>query len=812
MNTLENASAEIDPNDPILSGLTPEQSAAVRHVDGPLIVVAGPGSGKTRVIARRVAFMVDRCGIPGSSILAITFTNKAAEEMRHRIDGLLGRSGVTVSTFHSFCARTLRRCAPIDRTADFSIYDDDDQRACVKKAIQELKLEEKQWKPGSVLSRISDAKNKRLGPESFDAHATSFADRTIAKIFRKYEETLKEFNALDFDDLLLALLRVLEEREDVREDLRARYRYILVDEYQDTNRPQYEIANLLAGKNGNLCVVGDPDQSIYKWRGADIRNILDFEKDHDRAAEVRLEQNFRSTGRILKAAQSLIRHNTERREKELFTENDEGDAVQHVRCLSDAEEAKLVVDSIESRIREDDVPPREIAVFYRTNALSRRFEEQLTNRGIKHLVIGAVPFFSRKEVKDILSFVRLRANPMDDAALRRAISLAEGFGSKTLDRIAAHALASGVPVLSAIRDVGAISEVAGRQRKSVQAFAALIEGVFALPDAPVGPMLRAIVDRTGVRERLSKSEDPQDWARAENVEQLVNGGFEFDERSGGQEFRVFLDQVALLAGAPEEKDQADTVKLMTLHAAKGLEFDEVYIAGVDGGLIPLERDLEECDMEEERRLFYVGLTRARKRVTLTSVQVRRTWGLEKLYRPSGFLKELPPEALEKTGGAFFGDKDAPRPVDLSRIDAFTSGYGGGRKRPADADDDAGDARESDDFGDGPHADDEESSEPWSSFRKPAAQAPARPKTQAPWERTDFATRALQSQAPASAPSGAPIGSRDELREGERVEHPIFGRGNVVRVDGSGVGKRVKVRFDTAGEKLLVLQYAKLTRG
>jgi DNA helicase-2/ATP-dependent DNA helicase PcrA len=798
--------------DPLLSDLTPEQRAAVEHVDGPLIVVAGPGSGKTRVIARRVAYLVLRRGVPAWSVLAITFTNKAADEMRSRIDALLAGAGrPTVSTFHSFCARTLRRYAPIDRTADFSIYDEDDQRACVKKVIEEQELEEKQWKPGAVLARISDAKNKRIGVEAFDAHATSFSDRTIAKVYRRYEEMLREFNALDFDDLLLALLRVLEERAEVREELRARYRYILVDEYQDTNRPQYEIANLLSGVNGNLCVVGDPDQSIYKWRGADIRNILEFERDHPAAREVRLERNFRSTRRILAAAQGLIANNVERREKTLFTENEEGDAVQLVRCLSDAEEARLVADSIEARIREDDVPPREVAVFYRTNALSRRFEEELANRGIPHVVIGAVPFFARKEVKDVLSFVRLRANPQDDAALRRAVALAEGFGAKTLDRLVAFARERGAPVLDAIRGVEDVPDLGGRQRRAVLRFAELVDEVFALPEAPVGPMLRSVVERTGLKARLQKSEDPQDWARAENVEQLVNAGYELDERSGGADFRAFLDQVALLAGAPEDKEREDAVRLMTLHAAKGLEFDEVYIAGVDGGLLPLERDLEDCDREEERRLFYVGLTRARRRVTLTTAQVRRTWGLEKVHRPSSFLKEIPKDALESGGAAFAGEREGPRPVDLGRFRGGPGGGGAGtgswgRRRGEDDDGFEGDA---------PHEDDEGAfdDEPWSGARRGGASA-GRARAPAPWERPGAGAGLLAGGATepqATRGDAEPIGVRDDLREGERVEHSVFGRGSVLRVEGSGVGRRVKVRFDAAGEKLLVLQYAKLTR-
>ncbi len=750
----------------ILADLTDEQRAAVSHGEGPLIVVAGPGSGKTRVITRRVAWLIATGAAPPWQILAITFTNKAAEEMRRRIDDLVGAgTGVLVSTFHSFCARTLRRYGPPGRTESFAIYDEDDQRACVKRVVEELRLDEKVFRPADLLAKISQAKNRMLSAEDYASGALGFRDDTIARVFGKYEEALARFNALDFDDLLLSMVRLLETRQDVRDALRSRYRYILVDEYQDTNLPQARIANLLAGENGNICVVGDPDQSIYRFRGAEILNILDFERAHPAAREVRLERNYRSTKRILAAAQRLIEHNIARRAKTLYTENDEGDPIRVVRCLSDDEEARWVARAVEESI-ERGTPPGEIAIFYRVAALSRKFEEELRRRAVRHQVVGAVPFFQRKEVKDVLAWLRVLANPADEQQVRRLAALTEGLGPATLRRVEELAAERGLALLEAMRAVGERGDVRPQERRAVERVVQLLDALAERAREGVGPMLRAIIEETGIERALRSSENPQERARAENVRALVDAGYEFDERrarggaqgdaGGAGDFREFLDHVALLSPADQAEDEFATVKLMTLHAAKGLEFDDVFIVGADAGFLPLEREGEAPDVEEERRLLYVGLTRARRRVTLTTARVRRTYGQDRSCAPSPFLAEIPREAIEQRGAG--GD-------DL----------------------------------DGAY-------EPLPSFDVPFARgaesfAPARRNGRAERRPPDFAPAVVR--AAAARPS--------DLVPGDRVEHAVFGKGQVVDITGTGIGTRVKVEFDAVGIKTLVLQYANLQR-
>ncbi|GIW71968.1 MAG: DNA helicase [Planctomycetota bacterium] len=742
--------------DPLLADLTPAQREAVTHLDGPMIVVAGPGSGKTRVLTRRVAWLVLRAGVEPWRILAITFTNKAAEEMRARIERLLvaegaggAAEGVLVSTFHSFCARMLRRYGPPGRTSDFTIYDTDDQKACLKRVLAELQLDAAQWRPGALLARISEAKNRLLDAEAFAEQAAGWRDEVVARVYRAYEQALAQFNALDFDDLLLKMLALLEREPQVREELRARFRHVLVDEYQDTNRPQYLIANLLAGADGNLFVVGDPDQAIYKWRGADLRNILEFERDHPSAREVRLERNYRSTRAILRAAEGLIEHNRERRARRLFTDNDEGVPLRLVRCLSDEEEARLVADEIAARLEQGGCPARELAVFYRANALSRRFEEELRRRGIPHRVVGAVPFYQRREVKDVLAWLRLLANPDDQQALARVIGLTGNLGAGTLGRLAERAATRGWSVLrTLLEDTAVMEQLRAPQRRALSGLRELLAELRAMPPAPVLPLLQRVLERTGYLEALRGADDPQELARADNVEALLNAAAELDAREPAGGYRALLDQAALWSAVEEDGADGEAVRLMTLHAAKGLEFDEVFIVGFDDRLLPLEREDSACDLEEERRLLYVGLTRARRRVTLTSAMVRRTWGRERTAQPSRFLAELPSEVLERTGTAGLRLAAAPLP------------------QPP----------------------------PSRSAPPPAA----------------FAARLgeLRARAAAVRPGGS---TAAELVAGARVRHAVFGEGEVLEVSGSGVGRRVRVRFERIGTKTLVLQYANLER-
>jgi len=770
------ASLERPGADAILSDLNPSQREAVEHGDGPLLVVAGPGSGKTRVITRRVARLV-RAGVRPWRVLAITFTNKAAGEMRERIARLLEgerETNVYVSTFHSFCARMLRRYGAPSRgfAQDYTIYDEDDQRAAVRQALAEANLEEKQWKPGSVLSEISAAKNRMEGPDERDQQAIGYADRTIARVYRIYERLLAEWKALDFDDLLLEMVKLLREREDVRAELADRFRYVLVDEFQDTNRPQYEIARMIAA-HGNLCVVGDVDQSVYGWRGADIGNILEFERDHPGCRVVRLETNYRSTKRILEAACSLIAHNVRRIENPLSTPNEEGEALRLVACLNDDEEARFVARSIERTIREDDVAPGEIAVFYRTNALSRKVEQELLARGIAYAVIGALAFYERKEVKDVLAYLRILGNPGDEPSVIRALhSPPRGVGATSVEKLRARAKERGLTLAQATVDPEAQTALAGKALRGLKEFGELLETIslLAAQRAPLRQMLDEIVDRSRYTDALRESRDPQDRARVENVHALLDAAEEFDRQQGhAGDLREFLDHIALLTDVDRTRTGPDRVNLMTFHAAKGLEFDEVYMIGLEEGMLPLVRELEAQDLEEERRLCYVAITRARKRLSLTYARVRRYFGMDRTGRPSSFLSEIPDGLLERGSPEIaYGPSD--------RLKAYARLDGWARERPALA----------------------------------AAPAPAAPAS----ARADRASGAGPDPAlrplPSYAPSAGGFGDAG-LSQGTRVEHPHFGAGEIVGLRGHGLAQRVKVRFDSGAEKELVAHYANLRR-
>lgn len=746
----------------LLAGLTPEQREAASHIEGPLLVVAGPGSGKTRVLAHRVAYMVQQ-GIAPWHLLAITFTNKAAQEMGERIAHLLGGSldGMTVCTFHSLCARLLRRYAPPGRNTDFSILDADDQKACVKRALKALELDAASWKPQTVLSRISKAKNALVGCEAFAEQATGFADRTLAQIYSRYEALLAEYNALDFDDLLVSFVKLLQ-NDDVVTELRERYRYISVDEYQDTNTPQCTIANRLAGPDGNLFVVGDPDQSIYKWRGAEIRNILEFERHHPSARELKLEQNFRSTARILEVAQGLIEHNSERREKVLRTTNPRGDAVQWWRYSHDGQEARAVAEAITARLAAG-VAAKNIAVFYRANYMSRRFELELKRLQIPYVVIGSVPFFQRAEIKDVLAFVKLLANPADLHALSRTIRQLDGLGAGSFERLRAFAEEQGLNALETLLDERAHKVLRGRQRKAVAAVAAWLRELVHNPSAPVEEVLTQVVERCGIIKRLEAVDDPSSWARIDNVKALIDAGRDFDtgvvlvNAPGGGEkpapIRAFLDQASLLA-SDDKVDRDAAVRLMTLHAAKGLEFDDVFIVGVDERMLPLEREGEVADVEEERRLLYVGITRGRFRVTLTSAATRTTFGYERMCAPSTFKDEVPEDAVQFCGALWFEGGAASR-LQTADVEPDERVWD---QRPA--------------------------------YRAaPAKVAKAPPRLAMPMPKRH---------------------AEGDLRQGMRVSHKVFGGGRIESVTGSGPGQRVCVNFDRVGPKTLVRQYANLS--
>ena len=584
----------------ILAGLTEPQREAVTHIEGPLLVIAGAGSGKTRVITRRVAYLASQ-GVPPRRILAVTFTNKAAGEMRERIEQLCGTKGAWVSTFHSLCARMLRISAEAaGLEPNFTIYDRADQLTAVRDALRRLEIDQADIRPASALQTISNAKTKLLSPSQYAAAVGGFREERLAKTYRLYQEILDANAALDFDDLLMRVARLLESDEASLDRWQRRFDFLLIDEYQDTNRAQYRIAARLAGRHQNLCATGDPDQSIYGWRGADIQNILDFEKDFPSARVVRLEQNYRSTKRILQAADTLIAKNALRIERSLWTENEQGVPVRFLH-LADADEE---ADRIVGEIRRRGVDGRgwgEIAVFYRTNAQSRRLEEALVLDSLPYRLVGAVEFYGRQEIKDLLAYLRSCVNVRDSLSLERVINTpSRGIGARTIERLKQWASESGRPLSAAVASVEEIPTLSSRAKKAVRAFADVIEGLRKGADGPVGELCRRVLDETGYAVWLKS---PDNEERRENVAELLNKADDFDATNPGAGLGGFLTEVSLVSDVDNLDGAAEAVTLMTLHAAKGLEFPVVFLTGVEEGLLPHTNSMgSDAEIEEERRL------------------------------------------------------------------------------------------------------------------------------------------------------------------------------------------------------------------
>jgi len=630
-----------------LSHCTEAQKEAIQHVEGPLLVLAGAGSGKTRVITRRIAYLIAK-GVDPKSILAITFTNKAAGEMRERVEQLGGTRGVWVATFHATCARILRMYADrLGYSADFSIYDTTDSLSVVKRAMKDLGMSMTEMPPGRMAQRISAAKNAFRSPSELES--SGFSDGLVAPVYQRYEELLKRQNALDFDNLLLKTVELLAEQEEIRERLRERFRFLLVDEYQDTNRPRYLIAKTLAAKHRNFCATGDPDQSIYAWRGADINNILDFEKDYPDARVVRLEQNYRSTKRILKAASGLISRNLRRKEKALWTENVEGSQVRLRVCEDESDEARYIAEAVRDRIKAGDLDPSQVAVFYRTNAQSRAIETGFRTLAVPYTVVQGLEFYQRKEVKDLLAYLRLQANPSDAAALERIANVPpRKLGAASLNRFRVLSQETGAP-LSEVLTHAEEAGVRGVGAKGAAALARLLGELIPFVDQGPAEALRQVVQRTRYREYLEGFDSAED--RIANVEELVTAAtlYEVEEPEGG--IIGFLERSALVSDVDDLDTDAKRVSLMTLHCAKGLEFDVVFIVGLEEGLIPLSREEVVENLEEERRLFFVGMTRARKELHLSYCSERTRFGRTGFCKPSRFIEEIPAEAIERAGKA-----------------------------------------------------------------------------------------------------------------------------------------------------------------
>jgi ATP-dependent DNA helicase UvrD/PcrA len=883
----------------LLDKLNPQQRAAVEAVDGPLLILAGAGSGKTRVITQRIAYLIQQRGVAPDSILAVTFTNKASAEMAERVEKLIGHSTLSkpvVATFHSFCVRMLRRDIEALRingeglTKTFAIYDESDQQAVVKAAMRRMGLDDKQLTPRTVLSKISWAKNHMIDPQEYYLNSADPNSERIAHIYESYRKELRKANALDFDDLLLEAVRLLKSSAEVRERYNRRYRYLLIDEYQDTNRPQYEIMKLLAGPEKNVCVVGDEDQSIYSWRGADIRNILEFEKDFPGAKTIRLEQNYRSTQIILEAASAVVSLNTQRKGKSLWTSREGGSLIGYYEAPDGENEALFIADSIQKYLRaaEREAETPRAAVLYRTNSQSRLVEEALRRYGIKYTMVGGFSFYDRAEIKDLLSYLKLVQNPHDSIALQRVINTpTRGIGKTTVETLERIALETGSSTWTAIGRALREKLLPSRALIALDAFSRIIDDTRALlapnfadklsadvaeadadtsfdiaaqsesddtsfafgdaaqhtlplvhnesesnqpidatafnpfADEPAVPhaapqkpepepsepvpgfrkpgeaatlpeLIKFLIDRTGYIRSLEEEGTPEAFSRIENLKELANAAQDAEER--GETLAEFLDHAALVSDT-DQYDADSRVTLMTLHAAKGLEFPYVVLAGLEEGLFPHSRSLNDPNqMEEERRLCYVGLTRAMNSLTVTRARYRRRYGNDspEASLPSRFLEEIPAHLLEPVGGS-------------TSVSSYRDHYG------------SGSGGYSEDRSARHYSyEDEDQSASWQASRTARPAKSANSPASSPANSVDNIARFFSSRGsavPKSRPKldvPAPSGSTG-IRSGQRVRHPKYGEGIVFRREGDGDDAKITVQFSKFGVKKLVEKFAQLER-
>ena len=650
--------------------LNDKQQEAVFHTEGPLLVLAGAGSGKTRVLTHRIAYLMEEKGIMPWNILAITFTNKAAGEMRERVNRLVGQGAerIWVSTFHSACVRILRRHSGwIGYDTNFVIYDGDDQKSLMKDICKRLNIDTKKYKERAILGVISSAKDELIGPEQFALDAQGdYRQEIIAKAYSEYQRQLKSSNAFDFDDLIMKTVELFQNNPDILDEYQERFRYIMVDEYQDTNTAQFKLVSLLAAKYQNLCVVGDDDQSIYKFRGANIENILSFEKIFPDACVVKLEQNYRSTQNILDAANSVIQNNTGRKEKKLWTANGQGDKVRMRSFQSAFEEAEFISGEIVARVRRQEADYRDFAILYRTNAQSRMFEEKFLMANIPYKIVGGVNFYARKEIKDLLAYLKTIDNAKDDLSVRRILNVPKrGIGATTVTRVQEYALAHQMSFYEALEHASEIMG-AGRAVSKINSFVTFIRTLRTQEEFfSVSELLKEVIERTRYVSELEAEGTEEAKARLENIDELINKVTSYEEEAEEPSLEGFLEEVALVADIDSLDECSSHVVLMTLHSAKGLEFPEVYLAGMEDGLFPsyLSIDSEDEDaLEEERRLCYVGITRAMRHLTLTCARMRMSRGETHYNRPSRFLDELPKEKLD------FGRKEEHRKQEIPQTE------------------------------------------------------------------------------------------------------------------------------------------------
>ncbi len=758
----------------IYDTLNEPQREAVLHTDGPLLILAGAGSGKTRVLTHRIAYLIDERGVNPWNILAITFTNKAAEEMRQRVDSLVsfGAESIWVSTFHSACVRILRRF--IDRLGydnRFTIYDTDDQKTLMKEVCRKVDIDTKVYKERNLLAAVSSAKNEMILPDEFELNAGGdFGQLKIAKVYREYEAQLKANNALDFDDLLVKTVQLLETQPDVLEYYQERFRYIMVDEYQDTNTVQFRLVRLLAGKYRNLCVVGDDDQSIYKFRGANIRNILDFEHEFPDAHVVRLEQNYRSTGNILNAANGVIRNNRNRKEKTLWTDNGEGEKIQLRQFDTAFDEAEYIAEDIKKEVQEG-ASYNDSAVLYRTNAQSRLFEEKFIAMNIPYKIVGGINFYARREIKDLLAYLKTVDNGQDDLAVRRIINVPKrGIGLTTINRIQESADERGIGFYEALLAPELIPGV-GRSASKLDSFAALIEYFKGQTEKEsITDLLREIIEKTGYVESLEAEDKVEAESRIENIDELVNkaAAYEEDCQDRGEEASLsgFLEEVALVADIDSLDEDQDYVVLMTLHSAKGLEFPHVYLAGMEDGLFPSYMTItsdDNEDLEEERRLCYVGITRAEEKLTLTCARRRMVRGETQFNKMSRFIKEIPMELIDT------GNRKIEEGTQIPVQNTYSHAKEAFRARPF-------------------------------ASQFSASQSSGKTTGKQPFSSLQKGSQILAGKS----------GSLS-YQVGDRVRHTKFGEGTVLEIKEGGRDYEVTVEFDSAGVRKMFAMFARLVK-
>ncbi len=764
-----------------LNALNPEQRRAAETLDGPVLILAGAGSGKTRALTYRVANLIDH-GIPAWSILALTFTNKAAKEMKERVEHLIGHEKAEeawISTFHSTCARILRRdIEKIGYNRSFTIYDDDDQQRLIKDILKQLNIDEKFLPAREIKAKISDAKNRMMMPDEW--FRKSLRDRRssmIHDVMTEYEKRMKTLNALDFDDLLLKTLILLADHPPVLESYRNRFRYVMVDEYQDTNRTQYELIRLLTSESRNLCVVGDDDQSIYGWRGADIRNILEFEKDFPDAAVIKLEQNYRSTGNILDAANQVIAHNEGRKDKTLWTDHDSGEKITVYCAQDERDEAAWIIRKIQS-LKNQGISLGETAILYRTNAQSRIPEEVLMQAGLPYRVFGGQKFYERKEIKDILAYLRVITNPSDDISLTRIINVPKRFiGDTTVKTMTDEAAKQGIPLFAVLAVPP--EELTSRAKNSVTEFFQMMTMLNAMKETmELEEFVDTLIRITGLEEQYRKEDTEESISRIENIQEFRGSVHEFAVLGENPTLEGYLENVSLVTDLDRAEDRSGYVTLMTLHSAKGLEFDNVFIPGLEEGIFPSSRSFEEDNrLEEERRLMYVGITRARKRLFLTRASERMLYNQYSHNPPSRFLDEIPARLVHEEYSRSSGYTNSRRPE-------RTAGY------------ENREWGESYDRGD---------------HTTISASALGKPKLKIKGHDLNSIPGVSRGFVSSRADNLADSAMQKLFSPDDRVRHPKFGFGYVKEVTGSGAEARIRIAFDSAGEKELSLAVAPIVK-